>query len=102
MCGGVLSRFTVVDADAELPALSAAVPDTVWADPSVETVWCGVHVATPEPVSSQVNVTSTSLLFHPAAFGSGDCETAIDGADLSIFTVAVWVASTLPALSTLQ
>ncbi len=49
-----------------------------------------------------MNVTVTSVLFQPAPFACGDCDTEIDGAVLSIFTVAVCVASTFPALSVLQ
>src|SRR3954463_3620056 len=94
MCGGVLSMLSVVVADEELPALSVAVPDTGWPAPSVPTVRWGVQLATPEPSSPQVNVTVTSVLFHPDAFASGDCDTVIDGAVLSILTVAVCVVST--------
>jgi len=87
--GGVLSTSSVRDAVAELPALSSAVPEMTWPAPSVVTLTGAVHDATPDVESAHVKVTVASVLFQPFAFGAGDCDTEIDGAVLSSFTVAV-------------
>ena len=100
--GAVLSRFTIAGSVAVLPALSVAVPVTSWASPSSATTWSGVHDAMPETASAQVNLTVTSLLFQPLAFGAGASVCEIVGVLPSIFTSTVLCASSLPALSTLQ
>ena len=100
--GAVLSKFTVVEADDELPATSEADPDTNCPAPSDDTTCGDEHDATPEPVSPHVNETVTSPLFQPAPFATGDCDTTIEGASRSIFTVTTCDGSTLPAKSTLQ
>ncbi len=61
-----------------------------------------VQLAMPDPVSEQVKVTVTSLLFQPFAFLAGDWLCVIVGPVWSIWTWTVWCASSLPALSTLQ
>jgi len=48
--------------------------------------------------SPQVNVTVTSELFQPLAFGAGDAVAAMEGRDLSTLTLVV-VEAVLPALS---
>src|SRR3989442_322988 len=52
----------------------------------------------PEAASAQVNVTVTSVLFHPAAFGDGDATAVIVGGALSTLTVTL-VAAWVPARS---
>src|SRR3990172_4399224 len=82
--GGVLSRLIVTAADAEFPALSYAIPKMTWLLPSTETIAGSGHVAIPERLSEQVNVTVTSLLYHPAIFGNNeDKEIVIAGGILS-------------------
>ena len=91
--GAVLSMLipeTVVDA--LLSAVSVAVPDAVWLAPSEDFVTGPVHDFTPDVPSVQLNVTTTLPLFHPFAFAAGVREPAIDGADLSTFTVTLPVA----------
>lgn len=45
------------------------------------------QVATPESASAHVNVTVTSVLFHPAAFGVGDtCAEIVGG----VKSVVIW------------
>src|SRR5690348_7751464 len=64
--GLVLSSFTCTVTDLELSALSVAVPVTSWPTVSVETVWSGGQLFTPEPPASpQVKCTVTLLLNQP-------------------------------------
>src|SRR5271163_1427816 len=98
MVGGVLSRFTMTFAVAVFPALSVAVPLTVWLAASVETVMGAGQVAMPEPESEQVNVTVTLELFQPLALGAGAATAVMAGGVLSIFTDKV-AEAVLPALS---
>src|SRR6478736_1879070 len=70
--GFVLSTLTVASSEAALPALSVAVPVTFCAAPS-PLVTGSVQLAMPEPASTQVKVTVTSVLFHPASLAFGDC-----------------------------
>ena len=72
ICGGVLEMFSVICADAVLPATSVAVPLIICPAPAVLTVCGGGHVATPESVSAHKKVTVTAEVFHPAALGAGD------------------------------
>src|SRR5947209_18914910 len=69
--GAVLSTFTIADAAAWLPALSAAVPLIVCEAVSVETTTCAGHEATPLVASEQVKVMVAAALSQPAAFGIG-------------------------------
>src|SRR3954468_22128866 len=71
--GAALSMFNVVDAEAALPALSDATPVTSCPAPSLVTCCIGEHVASCDNESLQVNDTSTSVLFQPAAFADGVC-----------------------------
>src|SRR4051812_17135162 len=101
--GLVLSRLTVTGSVAVLPALSVAVPVTGWSWPSVVTVWGAVQLAMPDrsPGSAQVKVTTTSALFQPLPFDSGASSCVMVGSLLSMSTVTVRTASSLPALSVL-
>src|SRR5688500_6003715 len=103
MVGAVLSSLTVRLAEAQVPATSQAVPGTVVV-PSALSVVGLVQVAIPEPpvLSVHVKLTVTSALFQPAALAAGLWLGVIVGAVRSIFTCAVFAASALPALSTLQ
>src|SRR5207248_958736 len=69
--GAVLSTLTVTEAEAVLPALSAAVPDTDWLAPSVVTVTGLGQLATPLVLSKQLKLIVTLLLFQCSAFGGG-------------------------------
>jgi hypothetical protein len=53
----------------------------------------------PDKASEQVNVTVTSVLFQPAAFGAGRGAAEMKGADWSMLSVTL-VLAVLPALST--
>src|SRR5262249_29379193 len=71
-------------AEAELPALSVHVPVRDWFVPSVLTTWEKTEGGTtPEVASAQVNVTVTSVLFHPAALASGAREPLTTGGVIS-------------------
>src|SRR5262245_61502620 len=83
MTGAVLSRLTTAVALAEFPALSVAVPLMDWPAPSVDTITGEGHVAMPAPLSVQVNVTVTLVLFQPAVFGDGAAVAVITGGALS-------------------
>jgi len=85
--GEVLSTFTETVDDALFPARSAQVALTAIAPPSPDDVREFVHwtASTPETASPQFQVTATSLLFQPAAFGSGSCVIA-DGAGAVLST----------------
>ncbi|MBZ5499753.1 MAG: hypothetical protein LAP85_25420 [Acidobacteriia bacterium] len=87
--GGVLSSLTVTEAEAESPALLAAVQEkTVPAVSVVSTVGLQpTDEPIPEPVSTTVQEMVTSELFQPAAFGEGVTTGEIRGGDLSIRTV---------------
>src|SRR5439155_5414380 len=82
----------------ELPAASFAVPWTDWFAPSPSVVGPG-HVSMPDSASAHVNVTVTSVLFHPFPFGAGAAWPEMVGAVRSTFTVAGSDAL-LPARST--
>src|SRR5258706_1937197 len=98
MVGLVASSLMCTVAEAVLPALSAAV--AVRSCPRVSVVTCtgAGQDAMPEPVSSQVYATVTSVLFQPPAFGIGDrCVTIVGGVVSRLrCTVVDWM---LPALS---
>ena len=105
--GLALSMLMLLTADesAALPATSTQLPVfvTVWFAPSVLTVApATVLVATLDctaPASAQLKLTVTSTLFQPKAFGAGLRLPVITGLVLSIFTVTLPTALTLPALS---
>src|ERR1700722_1025575 len=100
MVGGVLSMLTVAHASSEeFPAASTACPQRDWFAPSVATATGGGQVLTPDPLSKQVNVTVTLVLFHPAAFGRGKTETAIVGTVVSVVNVCETTLLELPARS---
>ena len=96
--GGVLSIFTVTEACAVFPAMSVAVPFADNAAPSVESVIGDGQLAIPESASVQAKVTTTSVLFHPAALAGGEADAEIAGAVLSMFRVIV-VCAVFPATS---
>jgi hypothetical protein len=85
--GGVLSRLMTLEAVALLPATSIAVPVMVWFAASVLTVCGEEHKAIPDSKSAQVKLITTSLLFHPLAFGAGVAKALIVGIVSSILTV---------------
>src|SRR5262249_21627456 len=86
---------------ARLPALSVAVTVPLTAFPSVERTsgLLGAEEATPERLVRPVNGIGTLVLYQPRALAAGGAKRMV-GAVLSICTVKVWSASTLPALST--
>jgi len=96
--GGVLSILRETEVLALLPALSVAVPLTTWLAPSVVTVTGAGHVATPEELSVQVNVTVTFVLFHPAALDAGETWAVITGGTLSVLALKIWTAICPPGL----
>jgi hypothetical protein len=82
--GAVLSSFIVTDTEAVFPALSMAVPTTIWPPVSEEMTIGSLQKAIPLSLSAHVNVTVGSLLFHPAAFGAGDTLAVIVGGTASV------------------
>jgi len=96
--GGVLSRLTVREVTALLPARSMTLPETVCSAPSPVTGCAAGHCATPESASLQLNVTVTSLRFQPNRFATGSWAAVIWGALLSRLMVTE-VEAVLPALS---
>src|SRR5690242_2850600 len=102
MTGAVMSIFTtgVVNVSV-LPALSVTV--TVWVTPEVSVEKDRDPVAapsTPDPLSADVYVSVTPVLFHPAALGSGlRAPNVRVGLVLSMLTPGVVNVAELPALS---
>lgn len=94
--GPVLSRATVRLTVPAFPAMSAAVPVTVWV-PSAVSVTGGEQVARPDSASAHSKVTVTLLLFQPST-GVGDTLAVIVGGVRSSLIVVLAVAE-LPALS---
>jgi hypothetical protein len=94
--GGVLSSFTVTAAVALFPALSTAVPCTLWPAVSVVTVTGPLQDPIPLIPSEQTKLIVGLELFHPAAFGAGVTVPTMLGGVLSNLTVADTVA-VLPA-----
>src|SRR5437868_367222 len=82
-----------------LSALSLHVPDADWFVPSPLFVMGASQLAMPDRLSFPLKVTVTSVLFQPKAFGAGLRLPVITGFVLSIFTVTLPTALTLPALS---
>jgi hypothetical protein len=81
------------------PALSMQVPLADWFAPSVDSSTAAEQEAIPDSVSVPLKLTVTLVLFQPFAFGAGDAVADALGAVLSMLTVAVAGALTLPALS---
>jgi hypothetical protein len=96
--GARVSRLTVTEVVAVLPARSRAVPLTLWFAPSVDTMVSGGQYSTPDPASPHANVTVTSFLFQPAAFGGDDTNAVMVGGVLSMLTPNVTLAA-FPARS---
>ena len=96
--GAVLSTLMpLTEVLALLPALSVAVPSTVWSAPSARC--CGpVTVSMPDRPSVPSKETVTSSLYQPAALAARSGAPVMVGAVLSMLTVAVPV-TLLPALS---
>src|SRR5579859_1273808 len=85
--GGVLSILTMAVVLALFPALSTAVPVTVWLAPSLVNDTGALHEATPDSASAQLKLTVTEVLFQFAVFGGGaTCGTTV-GAVLSKLAV---------------
>src|SRR5437667_5745723 len=100
----MLMLFTVYGS-AALPATSTQLPVlvTAWFAPSALTVAPATALlVTPDctaPASAQLKPTVTSTLFQPKPFGAGLRLPVMTGFVLSIFTVTLPTALTLPALS---
>ena len=89
IAGAVLSMFIPLTVTlAVLPALSSAVPVTLWFAPSPVRVTGDVQLAIPESSSAQVNVTVTSVLFHPLPLAPGETLPVIVGGVLSGASIA--------------
>lgn len=69
--GPVLSMLRVFVTEAVWPALSVAVPVTIWFAPSVLTV-CAAGQVTGAAPPVHAKLTLTLVLFHPAELGVGD------------------------------
>lgn len=79
-----------------MPALSTAVPVSLWPAPSPVKVVGPEQLAIPEPVSSHSKLTVTPVLFQPLALASGVRDPTIVGLVVSctvIWTVSVAVSS---------
>src|SRR4051794_14224546 len=84
-----------------LPALSETLAVTDWSSPSPCTgVSAGQSPSTPDRLSSQVQATVTSPLYHPAAFGS--VVATPDRVGEVVSTLMCWIVAVavLPTLST--
>src|SRR5687768_4412788 len=100
MLGAVPSKFTTIDVDAWLPALSNAVPVICRAAPSVETTTSAGVDAIRDSASDAVKETRTLLLNQPLAFGSMSVAAATVGGVRSILMPSISVtALVLPATS---
>src|SRR6478735_11967674 len=103
MTGATVSTLIPLTVDvALLPALSTAVPSTLWLAPSADTDASGWQLAMPLTASPQVKCTATAALYQPLALGLDVAFPVMVGADLSTRTVTVWASSALPAWSTIQ
>lgn len=99
--GAVLSMLmSLIEALAELSALSTALPGTDWPAPSVDsrTDPPPVQLLMPESASVQVKPTVTSVLFQPNALGAGALVPLMAGLVLSSFT-STEPLPVLPSLS---
>src|SRR4051794_35279190 len=85
--------------DAVRPALSVAVPVTVWLNPFVEIDWSGGQLAMPEPVSAQVKCAITGGVRNPAVFAGGLSVTLMVGGAKSMLNGALITDAVFPALS---
>src|SRR6266508_28308 len=106
-CGAVRSMLmSSTVASLPLPALSCALPVTLWPAPWFSSRPPPMHPAIPDSASSQVKPTRTGVLFQPLAFAVGVRLGVIVGGTPSILSVRSWPSavpsSTFPALSTLQ
>src|SRR2546423_1760994 len=81
--GGVLSKLMAIWAVTVFPALSVAVPATMWFAPSVLTVTGEGQLATPLVLSKHVKLTTTFALYHPVALAGRSAEALIVGGTLS-------------------
>ncbi len=82
-------------------ALSTAFRVRVWPAPSVVIVTGAGQVRMPLPPSSQMKLTVTSVLFHPAAFGAGVRVALIVGGIVSSPRLGVIVADPPPFVPTM-
>jgi len=96
--GGLVPIFNGRLAVAEFPAMSVAVPETVWPAPSVLMVCGGGQVAIGAVVFVQTKLTVTLELFHPLASGTGNTVAMILGGVNAIFSSTFAVAG-FPATS---
>src|SRR5205807_5468755 len=86
-----------------LPATSLTVPLADWLAPSLlSTCAAGQAVARPLPLSAQLKLTVTALLFQPLALAAGVRLPLMVGGVWSTLRVRLWLPSTLPATSTDQ
>src|SRR5262249_53000953 len=83
-----------------LPALSVAVPLTLWFAPSPRVFGAG-QVLIPDPLalSAQVNATVTSLLYQPLLFAVRSVAAPMVGLVVSILIGPKLALALLPALS---
>ena len=84
---------------AMLPALSTAIPPTLWRSPSRARVESPSQVTILEAMSEQVKVTATSVLFHPLALGDGDTRPTILGMEVSSTVTTKCSPATFPEAS---
>jgi hypothetical protein len=73
-----------------------AVPDVRGLVPSVVYL---IALTPDPPVSVELRVTVTGVLFHPAAFGAGEDDALVVGAAVSLRSASAPVALVLPARS---
>src|SRR5687768_15088506 len=94
MTGGVRSMLRPPTAALSLlPALSIAVPVTLWLEPSVLTVVSGVLLKIPEVASLLAKCTVTGPLFQPYGLAAVTREPVIEGGVPSMFTgIDFWVS----------
>ena len=81
--GGVLSRLMMTLSLALFPARSTAMPVTSWSAPSVISAIGSGRMSSPERLSLATKLTVTSVLFQPAALGSGPTTAVMTGGVLS-------------------
>src|SRR5262245_40031327 len=82
-----------------LPATSVQLPDADKLVPFVVSFTGAEQPAMPERLSVPVNVTVTSVLFHPVEEGSGDAAAEATGFVLSIFNPGEDTVAEFPAAS---
>ena len=95
--GGVLSMFTMAEAEVMFPAGSLQVAETDWPAPSLVTVRDTVDE--PAIASLHSHVMVTSVLYQPAPLAGGRFSTVITGAVRSTLMGPAVMRAWLPAMS---